>query len=97
VNVARQVDPRRHPFSMNRAFYWIHSGRALSKLPGRGDDAVRALRTAERIQPTTTLRNQGVREVLGEMLTSGSARTMGLELRGMAHRAGVLTEDHLSD
>ena len=93
VNIAREVDPRRHPFPVNRTFYWIHVGRALSKLSGRGDDAVRALRTAERIFPTAVLRHQGVREVLGEMLTGGSVRgAMGVELRGMAYRAGLLTE-----
>ena len=49
---------------LDRAYYWIIAGRGLSKLPGRGDDAVRAL------------------------------RTMGLELRGMAYRAGMLTEEY---
>lgn len=34
---------------MHRTFYWIHVGRALSKLPGRRDYAVRALRTARNI------------------------------------------------
>lgn len=97
ISVAQGVDPRRHPFPVNQAYYWIHSGRALSRLPGRGDDAVRALRTAESIQPTATLRHQSVREVIGEMLTVGSARTMRLELRAMAYRAGVLIEDHPSD
>ena len=91
-SVARDVDPRHHPFSVNRTFFWIHRGRALAQLPGRQDDAVRALRTAERIFPTAVLRHQGVREVLGELLTRGSVREMSVELRGMAYRAGLLTE-----
>ena len=92
VNIAQQVDPRRHPFVVNQSYYWIHSGRALSKLPGRDDDAIRALRTAEQLFPTAVLRNQGVREVLGEMLTRPQRGAMGAELRAMAYRAGVLTE-----
>ncbi len=92
VSVARGVDPGQHPFPAQQASYWMYFGRALSKLPSRGDDAVRALRTAERIFPTRVLRHQGVREVLGELLAGRSVRTMGLELRGMAYRAGVLTQ-----
>jgi hypothetical protein len=91
-SVAQDVDPRHHPFSVNRSFLWIHRGRALAQLPGRQDDAARALRTAERIFPTAVLRHQGVREVLGELLTRGSVREMSVELRGMAYRAGLLTE-----
>ncbi|HEU0128113.1 MAG TPA: hypothetical protein VFQ48_05850, partial [Pseudonocardiaceae bacterium] len=92
VRFARQADPRQAPFPINQTYWWINYGWALSKLSGRQDDAVRALRTAERIFPTATLRNQAVRETLGELLTQGSARTMGVELRGMAYRAGVLTQ-----
>jgi hypothetical protein len=92
VRVAREVDPRLHPFPVNRAYYWIHCARGLVQLLGRQDDAVRALRTAEQIFPTAVLRNQAVREVIGEMVTRGSVRgAMGVELRGMAYRAGVLT------
>jgi transcriptional regulator with XRE-family HTH domain len=90
VNFARQADPRQAPLPVNQTYWWINYGWALSKLRGRQDDAVRALRTAERIFPTAVLRNQGVREVLGEMLTRRSVRgAMGVELRGMAYRAGL--------
>jgi hypothetical protein len=51
---------------------------------------MRALRTAERIFPTATLRNQTVREVLGEMLARPQHGATGVELRGMAHWAGLL-------
>ena len=51
-------------------------------------------RTGSRIFPTAVLRHQGVREVLGEMLTRGSVRgAAGVELRGMAYRADLLTEE----
>ncbi|MGH3939120.1 MAG: helix-turn-helix domain-containing protein [Pseudonocardiaceae bacterium] len=94
VNLAREIDPRHHPFPIARAYLWIQTGQGLSKLPGRGDDAVRALRTAERVFPTKVLRSQAVREVLGELLTRGLVRgAMGVELRGMAYRAGLLTNE----
>jgi len=93
VRVTQGLNPSPHPIAVNRALVWVLSGRALAQLPGRQDDAVRALRTAERIQPTLVLRNQAVRETLGELLTRRSVRgAMGVELRGMAYRAGVLTE-----
>jgi hypothetical protein len=48
-----------------------------------GLSAVRALRSAERVFPTAVRRYQGVREMLGEMLTRGLVRgAMGVELRG---------------
>jgi len=94
VRITRQADPRQAPFPVNQTYWWITYGQVLSKLPGRQDDAVRALRTAERIFPTAVLRNQSVREVLGEMLTRRSVRgAMGVKLRGMAYRAGLLSRE----
>ncbi|MGH3993548.1 MAG: XRE family transcriptional regulator, partial [Pseudonocardiaceae bacterium] len=88
-SVAQGVDPRDHPFETERAFFWLHRGRALAQLSGRQDDAVRALRTAERIFPTAVLRHQGVREVLAELLASARRDAVGRELRGMAYRADL--------
>jgi hypothetical protein len=90
--LAQQANPTPWGSCVNRTFFWIHRVRALAQLSGRQDDAVRALRTAERIFPTAVLRHQGVREVLGELLTRGSVREMSVELRGMAYRADLLTE-----
>ncbi len=90
VSLARQADPRQAPFPVNQTYWWINYGWALSKLPRRQNDAVRALRTAEQIFPTAVLRNQAVREALGQMLSQGSVHSAtGVELRGMAHRAGL--------
>ncbi|MGH3928253.1 MAG: hypothetical protein ACRDTT_36235, partial [Pseudonocardiaceae bacterium] len=62
VSLVRQADPRQAPFPVNQTYWWINYGWALSKLPRRQDDAVRALRTAEQLSPTAVLRHQGVRE-----------------------------------
>jgi transcriptional regulator with XRE-family HTH domain len=88
VSVARNVDPERHPFPVNRAYYWVHYGRALARL-ARHRDAVMALRTAEGIFPTAVRRNSGVREVLTELLARSRRDAVGHELRGMAYRAGL--------
>ncbi|MGH3829787.1 MAG: helix-turn-helix domain-containing protein [Pseudonocardiaceae bacterium] len=89
ASIARGVDPERHPFPVDRAHYWIHYGRALSRLRGRRDDAVWALRTAEDLFPTKVHRDPMVREVLAELLAHARRNVAGRELRRMAFRAGV--------
>ncbi len=83
--------PERHPFTVGQAQYWLHYGCALAKLGGRHEDAVRALRTAERIYPTKLLRNQVVRDTLAVLLRhSRRGSPADPELRGMARRARLL-------
>jgi len=90
VSIAQDVDPGRHPFPANRAFYWAHYGRALAQLRGRrDDDAVRALRISEDLYPTKVRRDPFVRDTLAELLTRAKRDTIGCELRGMAYRAGL--------
>jgi transcriptional regulator with XRE-family HTH domain len=90
VNLAESVNPLDNPFPTARTGYWATYGRALTRLRGRHDDAVRALRTAESIFPTDVRRNPLVRDTLAVLLRSsrrGSATDQ--ELRGMARRAGL--------
>ncbi|MGH3718847.1 MAG: helix-turn-helix domain-containing protein [Pseudonocardiaceae bacterium] len=91
AGIARGVDPERHPFPVNRTAYWIHYGRALSRLRGRRDEAVMALRTAEDLFPTRVRRDPRVREVLAGLLTRVRRDTVSQELRRMAFRAGLTT------
>jgi hypothetical protein len=88
ISVAQHVDPERHPFPVNRSKYWVHYGRALTRLR-RQDDAVRALRTAEDLFPTGARRDPQVRIALGELLTRSQRDAAGVELRAMAYRAGL--------
>ncbi len=91
VSVAQQVNPDRHPFPANRAVYWRHYGRALTRLRRRHDDAVAALRTAEDIFPAVVLRDPIARDVIVELLArSRRDSPMDRQLRGMAYRAGLL-------
>jgi transcriptional regulator with XRE-family HTH domain len=89
VSIARDVHPERHPFPSGRAHYWMHYGQALAQLPGRRDDAVRALRTAENIFPIKVRRDPLVRDVIATLLPGTRRDAIGMELRGMAHRAGL--------
>jgi hypothetical protein len=91
VQIARQIQPERHPFLVNRSHYWVLCGRAFTRVRGHHDEAVMALRKAEDLFPAKVLRNPIVGEVLGELLTrSRRDSSIDRELRGMAYRAGLL-------
>jgi transcriptional regulator with XRE-family HTH domain len=90
VAIAEGLHPQRHPHRGSQALYWVQYGRALSRMRGRRDDAVRALRQAELISPHQVQRDPLARDIVGELL----ARThrdspVGRELRRMAARAGL--------
>ncbi|HEY2766322.1 MAG TPA: XRE family transcriptional regulator, partial [Pseudonocardiaceae bacterium] len=89
VAVAQGIDPERHPFATNRAYYWVHYGRALARVRGRRNDAVMALRTAEELFPTKVRRDPMVRDVLADLFARSRRDAVGRELRGMAYRAGL--------
>lgn len=89
VSVARLIQPERHPFKTRQAAYWMDYGRALARLPRRGDDAVMALRKAEQLFPIRVQRNPFARDTLAELLVRSKRDAVGRELRGMAYRAGL--------
>ncbi|MBV9312607.1 MAG: helix-turn-helix transcriptional regulator [Pseudonocardia sp.] len=87
---AEQLHPERHPHRGSQALYWVHYGRALSRLRGRRDDAVLALRRAELISPHQVQRDPLARDVVGELLAhSGRDSPVARELRMMARRADL--------
>ncbi|MDQ3762470.1 MAG: helix-turn-helix domain-containing protein [Actinomycetota bacterium] len=87
--IAKSLNPDVHPNRSRQAAYWIDYGRALTRLRGRQDAAVMALRRAEVISPLHTVRNPFVREVLAELVSRSRRDAIGRELRGMAYRAGL--------
>ena len=89
MSIAQDVEPERHPFPANQAYYWANYGRALAQLRRRDADAVHALRTAEDLYPTKIRRDPFVRETLTELLTRAKPNAVGRELRGLAYRAGL--------
>jgi hypothetical protein len=91
VSIARDVDAERHPFPVGQSQYWRNYGRALARLRGRRDDAVRALRTAEDIFPIQVRRDPLVRDTIAILLPGARRNAIGTELRRMAHRVGLPT------
>jgi hypothetical protein len=89
ARVAEGLTVQAHPLRSRQADYWVTYGRALARLRGRRDDAVRALRHAELILPHYVERDPLVRDVLAELLTHARRDAVGRELRGMAYRAGL--------
>lgn len=87
--VAEGLNPQAHPHRSRRSAYWADYGRALARVRGRHDDAVKAFRCAEAIHPHRVQRDPMVREVLAELLVRGRRDAVGRELRGMAYRAGL--------
>jgi hypothetical protein len=90
ATIAEGLNPAEHPSRERRATYWMDCGRALTRLRGRQDDAVRAFLTAEELHPLRVLRNAYVPDVLGELLARRPGRdVLGEKLRGIAYRAGL--------
>ena len=90
VSIAEGLHPEQNPFPASRVYHWVGYGRALARLRGRHDDAVRVLRRAEAIHPHRVQRDPMVREVLGGLLTRTRRDSpAGRELRRMAYRAGL--------
>lgn len=81
--------PERITAPARQAGYWLNYGRALAKLRGRREDAVRALRRAEVISPEEVHRNPLARETVAELLARARRDAIGRELRGVAYRAGL--------
>jgi transcriptional regulator with XRE-family HTH domain len=89
ASIAEGLQPSLLPSATRKAAYWADYGRALARLRGRQDDAVKALRKAELISPPRVQRHPFVREVIGELLARSRRDVTGRELRGMAYRAGL--------
>ncbi len=90
VTIAAGLNIDAHADIMGRAGYWEQYARALVRVRGRRDEAVRALRRAETILPHVVQRNPAARETLVELLAHARRDdAMSREVRGMAYRAGL--------
>ena len=88
--IAASLHPEVHPFRGCQAMYWVSTGRALARLRGRREDAVKAFRRAELISPRRVQRDPITRDVLAELLMRTRRDSpAGRELRRMAYRAGL--------
>ncbi|MGH3685001.1 MAG: XRE family transcriptional regulator [Pseudonocardiaceae bacterium] len=89
VSIAEGLHPDQNPFPYARAHHWMGYGRALAQLRGRRDDAVRALRRAETMNPVRVRRDPFVRDTIAVLLPGARRDAVGRELRDMAYRAGL--------
>ncbi len=89
MSIAEEVNPLDNPFPASRVYHWVGYGRALAQLRERHDDAVRTLRTAERVNPHRVLRDPLVRDTIAVLLRHSRRDSVGQELRGMVRRAGL--------
>jgi transcriptional regulator with XRE-family HTH domain len=87
--VAETIRPESLINPTRRATYWTGYGRALARMRGRQNEAVMALRRAEKISPGKVLRNPLARDIIGELVARSQRDAVGRELRGMAYRAGL--------
>lgn len=87
--VAETIRPESLINPTRRATYWTGYGRALARMRGRQNEAVMALRRAEKISPGKVLRNPLARDIIGELVARSRRDAVGRELRGMAYRAGL--------
>ncbi|MGH3936322.1 MAG: helix-turn-helix domain-containing protein [Pseudonocardiaceae bacterium] len=89
---AAQLSDEVHPTALpprRRVNHYTNRARALSQIRPRREDAVLALRSAEKISPDSVRRSPGARRLLGELVTRTRDEALGRELRGMAYRAGL--------
>lgn len=89
TGIAESLNPAEHPDTERQAAYWVDYGRALARRRGRRDDAVKALRTAEKLLPVRVIRNPFARETVAELIRRARKDAGGRELRGLAYRMGV--------
>lgn len=89
LEIARTLDPTRHPSRTIQTTYWCNLGRAFTQIRGQHEQAVRALRTAERIFPAMVHREPLVRDALATLVTRARRNAVGEQLRSMAYRSGI--------
>lgn len=89
IYVGKDLNRGAHPYRSRQASGWVTYARALAGVRGRQRDAVIALKRAEIILPLEVQRNQRSRDLLAQMVTKARHDAVGVELRRLAHRAGV--------
>jgi transcriptional regulator with XRE-family HTH domain len=90
VRTGDGLHPEVHLSLLAQADYWVTYGRALTRVRSRRGDAVMAWQRAEEISPYRLYRDLFATDVIAELIARSREDSMNRELRGMAHRAGLL-------
>jgi transcriptional regulator with XRE-family HTH domain len=85
LTTAKQIDVKALPSRGRMAALAIEEGRALAML-GRGDDAARQLRRAEKLSAARVHKNPMVRELVADLYDRAASR----DLRGLAWRMNLV-------
>lgn len=89
VEIARATNPATVPAGFRQVFYYADTARALTRLGGQDREAIRLLRTAERVAPQHVHTSALARETTRALLDRSNRRAGGTELRGLAERLQV--------
>lgn len=92
VEIGSRIDPDLIPVRSRRSSYFVDLGRALAQA-GHRNDALRALLQAETLAPVRVRNNPFAREIVSDLMRRALHSAGGIELRGMAHRMGVGTNN----
>jgi hypothetical protein len=87
--LARGIDPTGVASVSRRAGYYSDLGRGLATERRYRQEAVAALRTAERLGPQRVWANPFVRDAVTDLLRRARRDVIGRELRGMVYRMGL--------
>ncbi|MFE0426540.1 helix-turn-helix domain-containing protein [Streptomyces sp. NPDC058953] len=90
VSAGDGVDPGVLRAPGRQSAFHADLGRSLARLHGRGSEAVAALLAAERTAPQRVHAHHQVRSTVTELLDRRLSSPTARELRGLAHRMGVL-------
>jgi len=87
--LARDVDPTAVKSASRCAAFYADLGQGLATERVHRQEAVAALRTAERLAPQRVRANPFVREAVLDLMGRARRDAVGRELRGMAYRMGI--------
>jgi transcriptional regulator with XRE-family HTH domain len=89
IELTRSVDVAAIPSAGRQATFYSDLGQALARVRGREQDAVDAIRRAERLAPGRVHTRPTVRATVTHLLSRSRQDSTGRELRGLAYRMGI--------
>jgi transcriptional regulator with XRE-family HTH domain len=89
LNVASKVNVAKLPSAGRQATFYSDLGLTLSRVRGRDEQAVEAIRRAEQLAPSLVRTRPPVRAAVTVLLHRTKKESVRRELRGLAHRMGI--------
>jgi transcriptional regulator with XRE-family HTH domain len=89
AEIARTVDPNVIPAGFRQVFFYADTARALARLRGRDQDAIRFLLIAERVAPQHVYTSALARETSRALLDRSRRAAGGPALRGLCERLQI--------